>query len=154
MGVCHCCISHGSWEIVAEPCGLTWKSIDTVITLDEQQRMKGDPEFAAVVGRLHISNLGDVELLNERVIKSMRHPNRLDMSGECTTATMLVGTNFVRKSLNNSKAKSACTGELVYCTAQDTVDGVEPGLNKRKHLLGLNLADVRATLNPPSRPSV
>ena len=46
---------------------LAWKSINTVISLNEQQRMKGDPEFAAAVGRLQIRecNLGDVELFNE-----------------------------------------------------------------------------------------
>ncbi|KAF9782687.1 hypothetical protein BJ322DRAFT_1008709 [Thelephora terrestris] len=54
---------------------------------------------------------------------------------------MLVGTNFIRELLNNSKAKSSCTGELIYCAARDTIDGVEPTLNERKHLLSLNLAD-------------
>ncbi|KAF9779877.1 hypothetical protein BJ322DRAFT_975897, partial [Thelephora terrestris] len=48
---------------------LAWKSVNTVIALDKQQRMKGDPEFAAAVGRLRIRecHLGDVELFNERV---------------------------------------------------------------------------------------
>ena len=46
---------------------LAWKSVDTVISLNEQQRMKRDPEYAAAVGRLWIRecNLGDVELFNE-----------------------------------------------------------------------------------------
>ena len=122
---------------------LAWKSINTVISLDEQQRMKGDPEFAAAVGRLRIRecNLGDVELFNERVVKSARHPHGLDMSGEHQKATMLVGTNFIRELLNNSKAKSSCTGELIYCAAHDVVDGTEPTPDERKRLLGLNLAD-------------
>lgn len=54
---------------------------------------------------------------------------------------MLVGTNFVREFLNNSKAKSACTGEIVYCAAHDLIDGAEPTIDERKRLLGLNLAD-------------
>ena len=122
---------------------LAWKSVDTVISLNEQQRMKGDPEFAAAVERLRIRecNLGDVELFNERVVRSTRHPHGLDMSGERQTATMLVGTNFIRELLNNSKAKSACTGELVYCAARDVVDGTEPTLREQTSLLGLNLAD-------------
>ena len=122
---------------------LAWKSVNTVISLSEQQRMKEDPEFAAAVGRLRVRecNLGDVELFNERVVKSVRNPHGLDMSGARQEATMLVGTNFVRELLNNSKAKSSCTGELVYCAARDLIEGVEPTINERKHLLGLNLAD-------------
>lgn len=46
---------------------LAWKSVNAVISLSEQQRMKEDPEFAAAVGRLRIRecDLGDVELFNE-----------------------------------------------------------------------------------------
>ena len=122
---------------------LAWKSVDTVISLSEQQRMKEDPEFAAAVGRLRVRecNLGDVDLFNTRVIKSVRNPHGLDMSGDRQNATMLVGTNFIRELLNNSKAKSSCTGELVYCAAHDLIDGTEPTLDERKRLLALNLAD-------------
>ena len=122
---------------------LAWKSVNAVMSLNEQQRMKADPEFAAAVGRLRVRecNLGDVELFNERVIKSTRNPNGLDMSGERVTATMLVSTNFIRELLNNSKARSACTGELVYCAAHDVINGTELTLDQRKHLLSLNLAD-------------
>ena len=121
---------------------LAWKSVNAVISLSEQQRMKEDPEFAAAVGRLRVRecNLGDVELFNERVVKSIRNPHGLDMSGDRQMATMLVCTNFTRELLNNSKAKSSCTGELVYCAAHDMIDDVEPTLDERKHLLGLNLA--------------
>ena len=75
------------------------------------------------------------------MVKSTRHPHGLDMSGEHQMATMLVGTNFVRELLNNSKAKSSCTGELIYCAAHDVVDGAEPTLDERKRLLSLNLVD-------------
>jgi len=122
---------------------LAWKSINTVISLNKQQRMKGDPEFAAAVERLRVRecNLGDVELFNERVVRSTRHPNGLDMSGEHQTATMLISTNFVRELLNNTKAKSSCIGELICCAAHDVIDGTEPTADERKRLLGLNLAD-------------
>ena len=125
---------------------LAWKSVDIVVSLSEQQRMKEDPEFAAAVGRLRIRecNLGDVELFNERVIKSAKNPHGLEMSGDRQRATMLVGTNFVRELLNNSKAKSSCTGKLVYCAARDLVDGAEPTIDRRKLLLHLNLADFSA----------
>ena len=52
---------------------------------------------------------------------------------------MLVCTNFIRELLNNSKAKSSCAGELVYCAAHDLIDDAEPTLDERKHLLSLNL---------------
>ena len=122
---------------------LAWKSIDMVISLSEQQRMKEDPEFAAAVGRLWIRecNLGDVELFNKWVVKLTRHPNGLELYGELQTATMLVGTNFVQELLNNSKAKSSCTGELIYCAAHDMVNGTEPTTDEQQQLLGLNLAD-------------
>jgi hypothetical protein len=122
---------------------LAWKSINAVISLSEQQRMKDDPEFAAAVGRLWIRecNLGDAELFNGRVVKSVRNPHGLEMNGDRQEATMLVGTNFVRELLNNNKAKSSCTGELVYCAVRDLIDGAEPTADEQRRLLGLNLAD-------------
>jgi hypothetical protein len=122
---------------------LAWKSVNVVISLSEQQRMKDDPEYASAVGRLRVRdcNLGDVELFNSRVVKSIRHPDGLSMIGEREKATMLVGTNFVRELVNNTKAKSSVEGELTYCAAYDLVDGSEPTPHERKQLLGLNLAD-------------
>jgi hypothetical protein len=122
---------------------LAWKSINAVISLSKQQRMKDDPEFAAAVGRLRIRecNLGDVELFNGRVVKSIRNPYGLEMNGDRREATMLIGTNFVRELLNNNKAKSLCTGELVYCAARDLIDGAKPTADERRRLLGLNLED-------------
>ena len=122
---------------------LTWKSVNTMMSLNEQQRMRADPEFAAAVGKLQTGecNPRDIRLFNQQVIKSTRHPNGVDMSGEHVMAIMLVGTNFIWELLNNSKARSACTGELVYCAAHDVVNGMELTLDQQKHLLGLNLAD-------------
>ena len=122
---------------------LAWRSVNVVVSLSQQQRMKDDPEYADTVGRLRVRscNLGDVELFNSRVVKSASHPNGLSMVGEREAATMLVGTNFVRELINNTKAKSSSLGELIYCAAHDLVDGKEPGFDERKRLLGLNLAD-------------
>ena len=122
---------------------LAWKSVNVVVSLSEQQRMKDDPGYASAVERLRVRscNLGDMELFNSRVVKSMRHPDGLKMAGEREKATMLVGTNFVRELINNTKAKSACQGELTYCAAYDLIGGSEPSFHDRKHLLGLNLAD-------------
>jgi len=105
--------------------------------------MKDDPEYASAVGRLRVRdcNLGDVELFNSRVVKSVGHPDGLSMVGELEKATMLVGTNFVWKSTNNTKAKSSAKGELIYCAASDLIDHSEPAPHERKYLLTLNLAD-------------
>jgi hypothetical protein len=122
---------------------LAWRSVNVVVSLSEQQRMKADPEYANAVRRLRVRecNLGDVELFNSRVVKSVRHPDGLSMIGEREEATMLVGTNFIRELINNTKAKAAFEGELTYCAAYDLVDGSEPVPCERRHLLGLNLAD-------------
>jgi len=122
---------------------LAWKSVNVVVSLSEQQRMKDDPEYASAVGRLRVRdcNLGDIELFNSRVVKSTRHPSGLEMKDQREKATMLVGTNFVRELINNVKAKSSVEGELVYCAAYDLIDGSEPATSERKYLLGLNLAD-------------
>ena len=122
---------------------LAWKSVNVVVSLSEQQRMKDDLEYASAVGRLRIRecNLGDVELFNSRVVRSVRHPDGLEMMGNREEAMMLVGTKFIRELINNVKAKSSATGELTYCAAFDMVDGSEPALLDQKYLLGLNLAD-------------
>ena len=122
---------------------LAWKSVNAVISLSEQQRMKDDPEFAAAVGRLRVRecNLGDIELFNKRVVKSAKNSHGLQMHGDRGKAIMLVGTNFIRELLNNKKAKSLCTGELVYCAAHDLIDGAEPTIDERKRLLNLDVTD-------------
>ena len=105
--------------------------------------MKDDPVYASAVGRLRVRdcNLGDVELFNSRVVKSAKHPDGLSMAGDRENATMLVGTNFIRELLNNTKARSSAERELIYCAACDLIDGSEPPPDERKHLLTLNLAD-------------
>ena len=71
--------------------------MNVVVSLSEQQHMKDDLEYASAVGRLRIRecNLGDVELFNSRVVRSVRHPDGLEMMGNREEATMLVGTNFI-----------------------------------------------------------
>ncbi|KAH7909525.1 hypothetical protein BJ138DRAFT_980302, partial [Hygrophoropsis aurantiaca] len=48
---------------------LAWKTINVVVALDEQQRMKDDIEYAAAVGRLRERkcNLEDLDIFNSRV---------------------------------------------------------------------------------------
>ena len=122
---------------------LAWKSVNVVVSLDEQKRMKDDPEYASAVGRLRVRdcNLGDADLFNSRIVKSVRNPNGLSMEGKREKATMLVGTNFVRELINNTKAKFSSKAEVTYCAARDLINGSEPSPYERKYLLGLNLAD-------------
>ncbi|KAJ3891207.1 hypothetical protein GG344DRAFT_26470, partial [Lentinula edodes] len=47
---------------------IAWKSINTVVELQEQKRMEGDLEYAAAVCRLRVRQctISDVELFNSR----------------------------------------------------------------------------------------
>jgi hypothetical protein len=55
---------------------MMWKSVDDVIFLDEQQRMKGDLEYGDAILRLrkHKCIMEDVDLSNSHVIKSVNYP--------------------------------------------------------------------------------
>ncbi|KAG1894374.1 uncharacterized protein F5891DRAFT_893426, partial [Suillus fuscotomentosus] len=48
---------------------LAWKTINTVVTLTEQQRMKTDPAYGQAVSRLRVRECtyNDMELFNSRV---------------------------------------------------------------------------------------
>ncbi|KAH7909517.1 hypothetical protein BJ138DRAFT_982044, partial [Hygrophoropsis aurantiaca] len=48
---------------------LAWKTINVVVSLDEQQRMKHDSEYAEAVRRLRVRkcNLEDLDLFNSRI---------------------------------------------------------------------------------------
>ena len=103
-----------------------WKTIDTVIELTEQQRMKTDPEYADAVLRLRTQycTVEDVDLFNSRLIKSASHPDGVDMSGpENQNAAVIVQTNVLREVLNMSKARSNCdNSELVICATNDKIN--------------------------------
>ncbi|KAG1778657.1 hypothetical protein EV702DRAFT_1196169 [Suillus placidus] len=61
---------------------LAWKTVNMVVTLTEQQHMKGDPEFADAVQWLRICECTyqDVELFNSQVIRSTEHSQGIDLS--------------------------------------------------------------------------
>lgn len=105
---------------------LAWKSIDTVIELVEQHRMKSDPDYAAAVLRLRTreSTLDDVDLFNSCLIKSASNPQGIDMSSsENERGVVLVQTNSMRQTINMMKAKSTCTSQdLLMCAANDKID--------------------------------
>jgi hypothetical protein len=59
-----------------------WKTIDTVIELVEQQRMKLDSQYADAVLRLRTQDCtpDDIDLFNSQLMMSVTHPNGVDMS--------------------------------------------------------------------------
>jgi len=107
-----------------------WKTVDTVIELIEQQRMKSDPEYADAVLRLRTREctLEDVELFNSRLIKSAMKPDGIDMSApENQDAAVIVQTNILRQVLNMSKAQSnSANSELFICAANDKMNTSVP----------------------------
>jgi len=60
---------------------MAWKSINSVITLTEQERMKHDPEYGVAVQRLRVREctVEDVDLFNSRLVKSVTNDNGMDM---------------------------------------------------------------------------
>ena len=105
---------------------LAWKTVDAVIELSEQQRMKSDPEYANTVQWLQIRqcHFADVDLFNSRLLKSATHPEGIDLDGNkkpCTVA--IVNTNLLWQVLKFEKARSLCdtnTGpQLILCAAED-----------------------------------
>ncbi|PPQ75657.1 hypothetical protein CVT26_001814 [Gymnopilus dilepis] len=118
-------------EFLARLGRIVWRSVDDVICLEEQHRMKSDPEYAAAVLRLRRRQctLADVDLFNSRVIKSVDKPEGIDMGLPSNQgAVAIVSTNLVRQAINMTKSTTVCSSmgkELVTCAALD-VTGKEP----------------------------
>lgn len=118
---------------------MAWKTVDTVLELTEQQRMKDDPEYASAVQRLRTRecHLEDMELFNSRLMKSASRPDGVDMGNvENCDAAVIVNTNLLREVLNMEKARSVCSQsaepELVICAARD-VPSSSNVLSKEEH---------------------
>lgn len=122
---------------------LAWKTVNSVITLNEQQRMKSDPEYGSAVQRLRTRDctFEDMDLFNSRVVKSALNPNGVDMGKpENFDAAAIVRTNLLRGVLNTRKAEANCAKlntPLVMCAALDTCSSRV--LNKREREMILNL---------------
>jgi PIF1-like helicase len=106
---------------------LAWKSVTEVIILEEQERMKNDPEYGEAVLRLRKRQCtaDDVKLFNSRVVFSPDNPQGIDMStDENKNATAIVATNLLRQAINMRKANANCPiHELTMCAALDTTSG-------------------------------
>jgi hypothetical protein len=127
---------------------LAWKSVNTVITLMEQQRMKTDPKFSAAVQRLCVRQCmyEDLDLFNSRMIRSSSNGQGIDLgSNGNQLAAAIVGTNASQENLNMCKAAANCVlfpDELIVCAANDKLEKLSGTLTReiRQHLLGLNVA--------------
>lgn len=101
---------------------MIWNSLTDAVCLMEQKCMEGDPEYAAAVQRLRLCQCTqeDVEMFNERLIKSSEEPQGIDMEG--VEAVAVVHTNLMHHSINSYKAKSNAEGKrLITCCAMDKI---------------------------------
>jgi len=83
---------------------LAWKSINAVISLTEQEHMKGDPEYACAVNNLRTCQCTheDIDLFNSCVIKSVDNPNGVNMNTEDKiNLTAIVTTNLLCETINS-----------------------------------------------------
>jgi hypothetical protein len=125
---------------------LAWKSVNAVVTLTEQERMKGDPQYARAVNRLRTREctLEDMELFNSRVIKSATNEDGIDMGLDINSAaTAIVHTNLLRETLNLRKAQTICRKNnvpLTMCAAVDKCATRELSRRDREQLLKLNMS--------------
>ena len=123
---------------------MAWKTVNSVVSLTEQERMKGDPEYGAAVQRLRIREctFEDVELFNSRVIKSATKEDGVDMGEPCHfAAAAIVRTNLLRETLNLRKAQANTDlhNPLILCAALDQCTDKQLNCHEREQLLNLNL---------------
>jgi len=94
---------------------LAWKSINAVILLTEQERMKGDPEYSCAINNLctRPCTFEDVNLFNSRLIKSVQNTNGINMNlVDKASSTEIVFTN------------SCCVKPLMYIKLMPIVQGL------------------------------
>jgi hypothetical protein len=130
---------------------LAWKSINAVVSLTEQERMKSDAEYSRAVNNLRTRQctIEDVELFNSRVIKTSRNPDGIDMdTNDKANSTAIVPTNLLREAINARKARANCTGPhspaLITCAARDKIWCGPSDPETFKHLLNMNVCRMTA----------
>jgi len=124
---------------------MVWKSIDDVIFLDEQQRMKDDLEYGNAVLRLRKCKciMEDVDLFNSCVIKSVNYPGGIDMGIDGNEeSVIIVSKNLNQQVINMRKAVAMCANsdKLVLCSALDTVKDANIQPSSRQDLLKMDIS--------------
>jgi PIF1-like helicase len=142
---------HGKDDVPRRLGRLAWKTVNAVISLMEQEHMKGDPEYARAVNnlRIHQCSQQDIDLFNSRVIKSVDNPNGVDMSADDkVNSTAIVSTNLLRENINARKARANCQGPnsptLITCSAHDDIVSGPCSSEIIKHLLNMNMSKLTA----------
>jgi PIF1-like helicase len=108
---------------------MAWKTVNTVVSLTEQEHMKGDPEYGAAVQclRTRECTFEDVEFFNSRVIKLATKEDGVDMSKAPNfSAAAIVCTNLLHETLNMRKAQANSNSlhrQLIVCAAMDKCAG-------------------------------
>ncbi|KAE8217741.1 hypothetical protein CF319_g8238 [Tilletia indica] len=117
-----------------------WLEVDHVVDFTEQKRMQ-DADMAAALSRLRLRSCtkDDVDLFNERVLRSAKHRDGVTLTGE-DNAIVLARTNETVRTLNYQKAVAAAKfgkKELVICAAEDSSTFTMTA-SRRSALLGYN----------------
>jgi hypothetical protein len=126
---------------------LAWKTLNIVITLSKQERMKGDIEYGLAVNQLRVRKCmeEDVELFNSRLMKTSTNPDGMDLTPVSTAdGTAIVTTNEIHKLLNVRKLQAISGESLVICAAVDK-SCKEISLEMRRNLLQLNVTALKAS---------
>ena len=136
-------------EIAKQLGHLAWKSMNTVVSLTEQEHMKEDPAYGSAVCHLRTREctLEDVDLFNSCIIKSAANETGIDMSLPTNfEAAVIVQTNLLREALNIHKARTNCfknNMSLVLCAALDKCLTRDLNRHDRELLLNLNMSSVK-----------
>jgi hypothetical protein len=126
---------------------LAWKTLNIVITLSEQKRMKGDIKYGLAVNRLRARKCmeEDVELFNSRLMKTSTNPDGMDLTPVSTTdGTAIMMTNEICELLNARKSRAISGESLVVCAAVDKLCE-EISLEMRRNLLQLNVTALKSS---------
>ena len=130
---------------------LAWKSINAVVSLTDQECMKGDAEYSRAVNNLRTRQctLEDIDLFNSRVIKSAQNTNGIDMNtANKASPTAIISTNLLRETINARKAHANCTGPdsptLITCAAINNILCGHGGREIITHLLTMNMTKLTA----------
>ena len=134
---------------------MAWKTINSVICLTKQERMKSDPDFGDAVGRLRIRECteDDVNIFNSLIIRSAMNEQGVDMgSPEEKNAVSIVDTNAIREILNIRKAHSICTESghtLIMSAAIDKCSSTSLSNAERHQLLNMDFSSSKLNQNLP-----
>jgi hypothetical protein len=130
---------------------LAWKTVNAVISLTKQERMRGDPKYAHAMNnlRIHQCSQQDIDLFNSCVIKLVDNPNGVDMSADDkVNSTAIVSTNLLCENINARKAHVNCQGPnsptLITCGACNDIISGPYSSEIIRNILNMNMSKLTA----------